>query len=102
MVVDNASGAFFIDASTTPQQDFIPYSTDRVVGTVADALSARAAVDALLQAGFDRAAIDILNRHVEDVRVGRFVSVVLARQREHAINVGSAKASSRPRSRATP
>lgn len=110
-----------MDDSTTGRQDFIPYPTNRVVGTVADARSARAAIDALLQAGFDRQDISILHgeddlhrldptgaehgflaqfqralirtagpneeythltRHVEDIRAGRFVIMVLAKQRE--------------------
>lgn len=50
-----------MDDSTTGRQDFIPYPTNRVVGTVADARSARAAIDALLQAGFDRQDISILH-----------------------------------------
>src|SRR6185436_2049208 len=101
--------------------DFIPYPTNRVVGTVTDAKDARAAVDALLHAGFERADIDTLHgekdlhrldptgeehgvlaqfqrtlirtagpseefrhlsRHVEDVRAGRFVIMVLAKERE--------------------
>lgn len=39
----------------------ISYPTNRVVGTVSDADKARAAIDALLRAGFDRQAIDILH-----------------------------------------
>ena len=101
--------------------DFIPYPTNRVVGTIADADQARAALDALLKAGFQPSEIDILHgekdlhrldptgaehgflaqfqrtlirtagpaeelkhltRHVEDVRAGRFVIMVLARERE--------------------
>jgi hypothetical protein len=91
------------------------------VGTVEDARGARAAIEGLLQAGFDREDIDVLHgdaamqrldptgeehgfleqfqrtlirtarpkeeykhlmRHVDDVRAGRFVIMVLARQRE--------------------
>jgi uncharacterized protein (TIGR02246 family) len=102
-------------------QDFIPYPTNRVVGTVADAKSAHAAINALLHAGFDRQDIDILHgdedihrldptgeehgflaqfqrtllriagpaeeyqhlrHHVEDIRAGRFVIMVLARERD--------------------
>ena len=109
---------------STERRDFIPYPTNRVVGTVADAKSAQAAIEALLRAGFDREAIDILHgeadlhrldltgaehgflahfqrtlirtagpneeykhlaRHVEDVRAGRFVIMVLARLREQRI-----------------
>ena len=96
---------------------FITYPTNRVVGTIADADSARSAVEALLQAGVDREDIDVLHgkddlrrldpsgtahgflaqfqrtvirmagpveesahlrHHVEDVRAGRFVIMVLA------------------------
>jgi predicted SnoaL-like aldol condensation-catalyzing enzyme len=101
--------------------DFIPYPTNRVVGTIADANDARAALDSLLNRGFQPSEIDILHgekdlhrldptgaehgflaqfqrtlvraagpaeefqhlsRHVEDVRAGRFVIMVLARDRE--------------------
>jgi uncharacterized protein (TIGR02246 family) len=41
--------------------DFIAYPTNRVVGTVSDAAKAQAAIDALLQAGFDRQQIDLLH-----------------------------------------
>jgi ketosteroid isomerase-like protein len=44
--------------------DFIPYPTDRVVGTIDDAQDARAAIEALSQAGFARDEIDVL--HGED------------------------------------
>jgi uncharacterized protein (TIGR02246 family) len=47
---------------STERRDFIRYPTNRVVGTVADAGKAGAAVDALLRAGFERADIDILHR----------------------------------------
>lgn len=50
-----------MEANTTERGDFIPYPTNRVVGTVADAAHARAAIDALLQAGFDEHDIDILH-----------------------------------------
>ena len=46
---------------TATQQEFIPYPTNRVVGTIADAAGAHAAIEALLQAGFDRQDIDILH-----------------------------------------
>jgi len=46
---------------STDRRDFLAYPTNRVVGTVGDAGKARAAIDALLRAGFDRAAIDILH-----------------------------------------
>ena len=106
--------------SRTEQPEFIPYPTNRVVGTLADATSARAAVDGLLSAGFNRDDIDILQgeegvrrldhtgsehgflaqvqrtllrtaapveeykhllHHLEDVRAGRFVIMVLAKER---------------------
>jgi predicted SnoaL-like aldol condensation-catalyzing enzyme len=101
--------------------DFIPYPTNRVVGTIADSKDARAALDSLLNTGFQPSEIDILHgekdlhrldptgaehgflaqfqrtlirtagpaeefkhlsRHVEDVRAGRFVIMVLATERE--------------------
>ena len=110
-----------MEENLTRAGDFIPYPTNRVVGTVADANSARAAIDALLQVGFDREDIDLLHgetgvqrldprgaehgflaqfqralirtggpneeyrhlmRHVDDVSAGRFVIMILARQRE--------------------
>ena len=43
---------------------FIPYPTDRVVGTIGDAKDVRAAIEALSQAGFTRDEIDVL--HDED------------------------------------
>ena len=46
---------------STDARDFIPYPTNRVVGTVGDAGKAEAAIDALLKAGFDRKDIDILH-----------------------------------------
>ena len=103
------------------ERGFIPYPTNRVVGTIADAEHADAAVNALMEAGFDRTSIDVLNgeddltrldptgtehgvlerlqraliragrpveeyqhlmRHVEDVRAGRWVIMVLAPKRE--------------------
>ena len=45
----------------TDKSDFIRYPTNRVVGTVADAAKAGAAIDALLRAGFDRQDIDMLH-----------------------------------------
>jgi uncharacterized protein (TIGR02246 family) len=108
-------------------QDFISYPTNRVVGTVADAKSAHAAIDALLQAGFERQDIDILHgdedihrldptgeehgflaqfqrtllriagpaeeyqhlrHHVEDVRAGRFVIMVLTKDRDQRMRAG--------------
>ena len=41
--------------------DFIPYPTHRVVGTIVDAKEARAAIEALLGAGFKPHDIDILH-----------------------------------------
>jgi hypothetical protein len=41
--------------------DFIPYPTDRVVGTIVDAKEAQAAIEGLLSAGFQTADIDILH-----------------------------------------
>jgi hypothetical protein len=105
----------------TERQDFIPYPTNRVVGTIADATNARAAIDALRRAGFERQHLEVLHgeadvqrldpsgaghgflarfqrtvirhagpveeyrhlmRHLEDVRAGRFVIMVLAEGRE--------------------
>jgi uncharacterized protein (TIGR02246 family) len=43
------------------RRDFIPYPTNRVVGTVRDAKKAQEAIDALLRAGFEREDIDILH-----------------------------------------
>ncbi|HEU4689480.1 MAG TPA: SgcJ/EcaC family oxidoreductase [Vicinamibacterales bacterium] len=102
-------------------RSFIPYPTNRVVGTIADAEHADAAIKTLMEAGFDRQAIDVLHgdedlsrldptgadhgvlerlqralirtggpaeeykhlmHHVEDVRAGRFVIMVLAPERE--------------------
>ena len=48
-------------ATSTDRRDFIPYPTNRVVGTVGDASRAGETVDALLRAGFDRKDIDILH-----------------------------------------
>jgi uncharacterized protein (TIGR02246 family) len=48
-------------AASTDRRDFIRYPTNRVVGTVADADKANAAVDALLRAGFNREDIDVLH-----------------------------------------
>jgi hypothetical protein len=101
--------------------DFVAYPTDRVVGTIADAPTARAAVEQLLAAGVNQEDIDILHgeeglhrldpdgvehgfwahfqrtvirlagpaeesvylrRHVDDVREGRFVIMVLAEGRD--------------------
>ncbi|MEO7272011.1 MAG: SgcJ/EcaC family oxidoreductase [Vicinamibacterales bacterium] len=51
-------------AVRTDRKDFIAYPTNRVVGTIGDAEKARAAVDALLQRGFEAADIETL--HGED------------------------------------
>ena len=102
------------------ERGFIPYPTNRVVGTIADAEHAKAAVGALVKAGFDRHVVDILYgeedlrrldptgeehgvferlqrtvirtghpaeeyrhlmQHVQDVRAGRSVVMVLAPER---------------------
>lgn len=108
--------------NTNPtDRSFIRYPTNRVVGTIADARHADAAVKALVDAGFDRQSIDVLHgdedlsrldptgaehgilerlqralirtggpaeeyrhltHHVEDVRAGRFVIMVLAPERQ--------------------
>ena len=106
-------------AVSTDRKNFIPYPTNRVVGTIGDAGKARAAIDALLRAGFDRKDIDMLHgdedlhrldptgvehgflaqfqrtlirsleleefknltHHVEDVRAGRHVIMVLVKRR---------------------
>lgn len=106
-------------AESTERKDFIPYPTNRVVGTITDAGKARDAIDALLRAGFDRKCIDLLHgeedlkrldsdsaahgflaqfqrtlirtfdfeefkhlaHHIEDVRAGRFVIMVLIKRR---------------------
>ena len=111
------------------KQDFIAYPTNRVVGTIADASNARAAVEGLEAVGFARDEIDVLHgeqdlnrldptgqehgflarfqrtlirtaapveehkhlsRHFEDIRAGRFVIMVLAKdhaRREHAADI---------------
>jgi uncharacterized protein (TIGR02246 family) len=53
-------------AQSADRRDFIRYPTNRVVGSVADATKAGAAVEALLRAGFDRKDIDVLHGE-EDV-----------------------------------
>jgi uncharacterized protein (TIGR02246 family) len=109
-----------MDANPT-ERGFIPYPVNRVVGTIADAEHADAAVKALVAAGFERESIDVLHgeqdlsrldptgaehgllerlqraliraggpaeehkhlmHHVEDLRAGRFVIMVLAPERE--------------------
>jgi uncharacterized protein (TIGR02246 family) len=105
-------------AASIDRRDFA-YPTNRVVGTVSDAGKAKAAIDALLRAGFDRKDIDILHgeedlhrldptgvehgflaqfqrtlsrtfeleefrhleHHVQDVRAGRYVIMVLTKRR---------------------
>jgi uncharacterized protein (TIGR02246 family) len=112
-----------MNAVSTERTGFIPNLTNRVVGTVRDAGKAQAAIDALLQAGFDREDIDILHgeealkrldqtgtengflahfkrtlirafeleefkhltHHLEDVRAGRFVIMVMAKRRVQRI-----------------
>jgi uncharacterized protein (TIGR02246 family) len=109
-----------MEAANTQRRDFIAYPTNRVVGTVGNDASARAAIDALLKAGFGTQEIDILHgeedvkrldpsgsghgflaqfqrtlirafdleefkhlmHHVEDVRAGRYVIMVLTRRRD--------------------
>ena len=56
-----------MESNLTKRRHFIPYPTNRVVGTVADADQAQAAINALLQAGFEGADIDILHGD-EDMR----------------------------------
>jgi predicted SnoaL-like aldol condensation-catalyzing enzyme len=107
--------------TTTTQQEFIPYPLNRVVGTIANAAEAQAAIEALLQAGFTPQDVEILHgdsgldrldptgaehgflaqfqrtlirsagpveefkhlkHHTDDMRAGRFVIMVLAKQRE--------------------
>jgi hypothetical protein len=107
-----------MDTKTRHAGDFISYPMNRVVGTIADAQSAQAAIEALIRAGVDREDIDVLHgqedlnrldpsgaehgflaqfqrtlirlagpveesahlrRHIEDVRAGRFVIMVLAK-----------------------
>ena len=101
--------------------DFIPYPTNRVVGTITDAARARAAIDALHEAGFTAEHLDVLHgpdalqrldpdgaahgflakfqrtviatlapaeeskhlqHHLDDVRAGRYVIMVLAKERD--------------------
>jgi uncharacterized protein (TIGR02246 family) len=103
------------------ERGFIPYPTNRVVGTIADAKGANEAVTALRKAGFNQDSVDVLSgeedlirldptgtehgilerlqravirmggsaeeyrhlmRHVEDLRAGRWVIMVLAPKRE--------------------
>ena len=96
-----------MEGSTTEQREFIPYPTNRVVGTIADATSARAAIDALLQAGFAREDIDILHGE-DDVRrldpTGRRTRVpraVPANAASHGSSGRGAQASDAPPRRCT-
>jgi uncharacterized protein (TIGR02246 family) len=113
------TGVMPMKAVSADRRNFIPYPTNRVVGTVGDSVKARAAIEALLRAGFDRQHIDILHgeedlqrldptgaehgflaqfqrtlirtldleefkhltHHVEDVRAGRSVIMVLTKRR---------------------
>src|SRR5947199_6460932 len=54
-------GVVAMNAVSIDRKNFIAYPTNRVVGTIRDADHARAAIDALLQAGFARENIDILH-----------------------------------------
>ena len=49
-----------MDINST-ERIFIPYPTNRVVGTIADAEHAEAAGEALVEAGFDWHSIDLLH-----------------------------------------
>lgn len=109
--------------ASADRRHFIGYPTNRVVGTVDEALKAGEAIAALLGAGFLREDIDVLHgdedlhrldptgeehgllaqvqrtvirtfdleefkhltHHIEDVRAGRFVIMVLAKRREQRI-----------------
>ena len=115
-----------MNALSTDRRSFIAYPTNRVVGTVGDADNARAAIGALLKAGFDQQDIDILHgeedvkrldptgsdhgflsqfqrtliraldldefkhlmHHVEDVKAGRYVIMVLTKRRTQRILAG--------------
>jgi uncharacterized protein len=107
-----------MDSETRNNDAFLPYPTDRVVGTIDDVKEVRAAIEALSQAGFAQGDVEVLHgedgltrldptgaehgflarfqrtlirtagpmeeykhlmRHVEDVRAGRFVVMVLAK-----------------------
>jgi hypothetical protein len=100
-------------------KDFIPYPTNRIVGTIDDVERVRAAIEALADAGFNPEEIDVLHGegdlqrldptgeghgffarfqrtlirtvgaveefehlsgHIDDVRAGRFIVMVLARK----------------------
>jgi hypothetical protein len=67
-----------MDSKTTEQRNFIPYPTNRVV----EANNARAATEALLQAGFARDDIDVLHGDDDVHRLdptGADIAVVHAR-----------------------
>jgi hypothetical protein len=71
-----------MDSKTTEQRNFIPYPTNRVVGTIVEANNARAATEALLQAGFARDDIDVLHGDDDVHRLdptGADIAVVHAR-----------------------
>jgi len=55
------NGVTAMKAASLDRRNFIPYPTNRVVGTIGDAGKAAAAIDALLGAGFARENIDILH-----------------------------------------
>ena len=112
-----------MNAADTQRRNFIPYPTNRVVGTVTNSEKAREAIGALLQAGFPQDDVDLLQgeeglhrldqdgaqhgflaqvqrtvirtfdldefkhltHHVEDVRAGRCVLMVLTRRREQRL-----------------
>jgi predicted SnoaL-like aldol condensation-catalyzing enzyme len=110
-----------MDSGGNERGDFIPYPTNRVVGTIADPKDARGAIERLLGAGFQTTDIEVLHgeeglhrldqtgaehgflaqfqrtliriagpaeefkhlsHHIDDVRAGRFVIMVLAKERE--------------------
>jgi len=110
-----------MSADARSRQDFIPYPTNNVVGTITDAAQARAAIDALHDAGFATEHIDVLHgpdalqrldpegaahgllakfqrtlintlapaeesrhlqQHVDHVKAGRYVIMVLAKETE--------------------
>src|SRR5262245_13966160 len=58
---DDRSRGKRMSANEHNSGDFIPYPTNRVVGTIADANEARAALDSLLNHGFRSSDIDILH-----------------------------------------
>jgi hypothetical protein len=60
-----------MDTKTRHAGDFISYPTNRVVGTIADAQSAQAAIEALIRAGVDREDIDVLHGHTYSISRAR-------------------------------